>query len=480
MRKILFLLFCSVVSLAAFGQASRTVRGVVFDDKDIPLQGVTVSVVGSPDVSTQSDENGLFEMNVSPYAKYVEASMEGYITKSAEIDGTYLVFKLKIDKNYAKKKAKAEEEARIAAEKEAEAKAKAEAEERARIEAQREAQAKAEAEEKARIAAAMEAEAKAKAKAEEQARIAAEKEAKAKAKAEEEARIAAEKEAAAKAKAEEQARIAAKKEAEAKAKAEEKARIAAQKEAEAKAKAKAEEEARIAARKEAEAKAKAEAEERARIAARKEAEAKAKAEAKAERDRIAKIEAEKIRKEYALKQSGFASMIDVSYRMPIGSDFSSNLGLSYTAGYRLNNAIYVGAGVGLNYFTNNKPLQLAVEAPQGVALSPSAISIPVFAYFRSNFINGRFSPFFALAAGYELAGKQTLHLDLYDVEYATSSFFVNPQLGINFRTTLTTSIYLAVGFQGYVTPCCPSHTGYNAHIKQVFTPGVDIHLGFTF
>lgn len=462
MRKILFLLFCSVVSLAAFGQASRTVRGVVFDDKDIPLQGVTVSVVGSPDVSTQSDENGLFEMNVSPYAKYVEASMEGYITKSAEIDGTYLVFKLKIDKNYAKKKAKAEEEARIAAEKEAEAKAKAEAEERARIEAQREAQAKAEAEEKARIAAAMEAEAKAKAKAEEQ------------------ARIAAEKEAAAKAKAEEQARIAAKKEAEAKAKAEEKARIAAQKEAEAKAKAKAEEEARIAARKEAEAKAKAEAEERARIAARKEAEAKAKAEAKAERDRIAKIEAEKIRKEYALKQSGFASMIDVSYRMPIGSDFSSNLGLSYTAGYRLNNAIYVGAGVGLNYFTNNKPLQLAVEAPQGVALSPSAISIPVFAYFRANFINGRFSPFFALAAGYELAGKQTLHLDLYDVEYATSSFFVNPQLGINFRTTLTTSIYLAVGFQGYVTPCCPSHTGYNAHIKQVFTPGVDIHLGFTF
>ena len=442
MRKILFLLFCSVVSLAAFGQASRTVRGVVFDDEDIPLQGVTVSVVGSPDVSTQSDENGLFEMNVSPYAKYVEASMEGYITKSAEIDGTYLVFKLKIDKNYAKKKAKAEEEARIAAEKEAEAKAKAEAEE------------------KARIAAAMEAEAKAKAKAEEQARIATEKEAKAKTKAEEQARIAAEKEAAAKAKAEEQARIAAEKEAEAKAKAEEKARIAAQKEAEAKAKAKAEEEARI--------------------AARKEAEAKAKAEAKAERDRIAKIEAEKIRKEYARKQSGFASMIDVSYRMPIGSDFSSNLGLSYTAGYRLNNAIYVGAGVGLNYFTNNKPLQLAVDAPQGVVLSPSAISIPVFAYFRANFVNGRFSPFFALAAGYELAGKQTLHLDLYDVEYATSSFFVNPQLGINFRTTLTTSIYLAVGFQGYVTPCCPSHTGYNAHIKQVFTPGVDIHLGFTF
>ncbi len=101
--------------------------------------------------------------------------------------------------------------------------------------------------------------------AEEEARIAAEKEAVAKAKAEEQARIAAQKEAVAKAKAEEQARIAAQKEAEAKAKAEEQARIAAQKEAEvhariaaqkeAKAKAKAEEQARIVAQKEVEAKA---------------------------------------------------------------------------------------------------------------------------------------------------------------------------------------------------------------------------------
>ena len=38
--------------------------------------------------------------------------MEGYVSKSAEIDGTYLVFKLKVDKNYAKKKAKAEERKR--------------------------------------------------------------------------------------------------------------------------------------------------------------------------------------------------------------------------------------------------------------------------------------------------------------------------------------------------------------------------------
>ena len=141
-------------------------------------------------------------------------------------------------------KAKVEEEARIAAEKAA-AEAKAKAEEEARLAAEK-AAAKAKAEEEARI---VEEEAAAKAKAKAEGHIAAEKAAvEVKAKAEDEARVAAEKAAAkAKAKAEEEARIAAEKAAaEAKAKAGEEARVAAEKEA-AEAKANAEEEAHVAA-----------------------------------------------------------------------------------------------------------------------------------------------------------------------------------------------------------------------------------------
>jgi hypothetical protein len=482
MRKILFILFCSVVSLAVFGQTSRAVKGVVFDDKDNPIQGATISVVGSPDVLTQSDEKGHFEMNVSPYAKYVEATKEGYIVKSAEIDGTYLVFKLKVDKNYAKKKAKAEEMENAALLMQGQASrtvkgivfdendyplsgatigivgsadASILSDKNGQFEINGSPYAKyVEASMEGYVSKSAEIDgtylvfklkidknqAKKKAQAEAEERAAAERAAKEKAQAEAEERAAAE-------------------------------RVAKEERAAAERAAKEE---RAAAERAAKEKARAEAEERARI------ETQRKAKAKAERDSIAKIEAEKIKIAYAKKQSGFASIIDISYRMPIGNDFSSNLSLSYTAGYRLNNAIYIGAGLGLNYFMDNKPKHLTVEMPQGATLSPSTISIPVFAYFRANFINGRFSPFFALAAGYELAGKQTLQLDLYNVEYNTSALFVNPQLGINFRTTLTTSIYLAVGFQGYTTLYCPMHTGYSAHIKQVFTPGVDIHLGFTF
>ena len=368
-RKISLLVLCCIASLTIVAQNTRLVKGVVFSDQEIPLKGATITLIGMPG-STQTDENGLFEFSVSPYAKQVEATCEGYLSQKAEIDGTYLIFKLKVDKKYAKQKAKEEEEARLAAQKEAEAKAK------------------------------------------------------------EEAVIAAQK-------------------------AEEQARIAAQKEAIAKA----EEEARIAAQK---------AEEQARIAAE-----------KAERDSIAKIAAEERRIEYAKHQSGFTSMIDVSYRLPFNA-LSGNIGANYIAGYRINNTLLVGAGVGINYFLNSQPSQLSIDTPCGVALNPSAITIPIFDYFRANFMNAQFSPFFALAAGYELGSKQTLNLDLYSVEYNTGGFFANPQIGINYRTTLKTSLYLAIGFQAYTMPYCVEHTGYNATIKQELAYGVDIHLGFTF
>lgn len=386
-RKISLILLCCIASLTIVAQNTRLVKGVVFSDQEIPLKGATITLVGMPG-STQTDENGLFEFSVSPYAKQVEATCEGYFPKKAEIDGTYLIFKLKVDKKYAQKKAKEEEAARKAAQKEA----------------------------------------KAKAKAEEQARLAAEKGTKEKAQAAEQARLTAERKA--------------RQEAETKTK--EQAHIAAQHNAEAKA------------------------EEQARLAAE-----------KAERDSLAKIAAEKRRIEYAKQQSGFASMIDVSYRLPFNAA-SGNIGASYTAGYRISNTLYVGAGVGVNYFLNSQPSQVSIDTPHGVALNPSAITIPVFAYFRANFMNARFSPFFALAAGYELGSKQTLNLDLYSVEYTTGGFFANPQIGINYRTSLKTSLYLSIGFQAYTMPHCIEHTGYNATISQELAYGLDIHLGFTF
>ena len=283
-----------------------------------------------------------------------------------------------------------------------------------------------------------------KAKAEERARIAAEREAAEKAKAEERARIAAEKEAAAKVAAEKRA-------AEEKAKAEERARIAAEKEAAAK----------VAAEKCA-AEEKAKAEERARIAAK-----------KAEQR---KIKAEQNKKLFAEPVKGYSSMVNISYTIKTGYDY---LGLDYIGGYRFDNKNFAGIGVGFRYAYNASPVVLNT-VNEGAMLPGNTYSVPVFVHYRINFLNGRYSPFFGVSAGVNLSTPAEISLALYDVRYTTIGAFINPQIGFNYRMTKKSSVYLAVGFNGYTMPKCIDNTGYSATFKHSFYYSADVHIGLTF
>ena len=269
-------------AMTGMAQSTRLIRGFAQKEDGRPIIGATVTVVDEG-ISGKTAAGGAFELRVSPYARYVEVSYEGFRTVRLEIDGSLLIAKLKVDPNYLK--AKAEEEARIAAEKkaaeEAAIKAKAEAEAAAKSKAEKEAAAKSKAEKEVATKAKAEADTKAKAG----------KEAATKAKAEADTKANAEKETAANAKAEADAKIAAEKKAAAeKAKAEAEAKAKAEKEAAAKAKAEAD--AKIAAEKKAAAE-KAAAEK----AAAEKAAAKAKAEAKADKEAAAKAKKlEKINK----------------------------------------------------------------------------------------------------------------------------------------------------------------------------------------
>ncbi|MBQ3172784.1 MAG: carboxypeptidase regulatory-like domain-containing protein [Alistipes sp.] len=474
MKRFLLTILCVIATTVAMAQGGRTVKGVVLDEKNTPIAGATITVVNS-DVSTTTESNGTFTLVAPTYATEIEASAESYISTRLVIDGSYLMFKLKVDKAYAAAKAKAEEEARIESERKAEAE---------RLAAEREAHLKARAEEQARLAA--EREAYLKARAEEQARIAAEREAAARAKAEEDARIAAEKKA-------EAERIAAEKAAAAKAKAEEDARIAAEKKAEAEriaaekaaaAKAKAEEDARIAAEKAAAAKAKAE--EEARIAAEKAAAAKAKAEEdariaaekKAEAERIAKERADKreaLKIEYAKHIKGYESIVGLSYSM-VGNE--NYVGANYIGGYRINNIFFAGAGVGANMRLGT-PINF-VEIKKPLKLSRGSFYIPIYLHFRAQLLNRRCTPFVALSAGYNVSLPQQFDLELISIKYNASGLFINPQVGVTYRVKPKLGIYCAVGFDASMMPECIDNTGYSATIKQGFKYGINVNLGISF
>ena len=194
---------------------------------------------------------------------------------------------------------------------------------------------------------------------------------------------------------------------------------------------------------------------------------------------IREQKAKRRRELYAEKQKGFASMVDIAYNMVFLTPMTS-IGVTYTAGYKFNNHLYLGAGTGLNYNLEGKVSESSVKSYYSNSLNPHAISIPIFAYFRANLINRRCSPFVALVAGGNLSPKQILRLDWLDVKYRTSGLFANPQIGLNLRTNTKNSLYFAVGLQCFTSPTCIQFTPYNAIVKPSFDYGIDFHLGFTF
>lgn len=222
------------------------------------------------------------------------------------------------------------------------------------------------------------------------------------------------------------------------------------------------------------------AEELARIAAEKEAAAKVAAEKRAAEEKAKAEErariAEQNKKLFAEPVSGYSSMVNLSYTAKTGHDY---FGVDYIGGYRFNNKNFLGIGAGIRYAFTAEALTMN-DLNMGASLPGNSYVVPVFLYYRYNFKNGRFSPFLGLSAGANLSTRAVLHLELCDVKYTTIGGFLDPQVGINYRITPKSSLYLSVGFNLYTMSKCIDNTGYSATFKHSLYYSADIHIGFTF
>lgn len=211
------------------------------------------------------------------------------------------------------------------------------------------------------------------------------------------------------------------------------------------------------------------AEEEARIAEQKRIEAEKKLVEKMER-----------REQWSETQKGYASIVEYESFTGFGEkSVFSNSGVKYIAGYKLNNQLFLGAGLGVNLNYHSAMVDNS-QPSDGCYLNPSLISLPIFAYFRGNILNRRCSPFIAAAGGVSFSPNQTIHFMVGDAKHSNLSPFINPQLGINFRISTYRSIYLAAGLQCRAAPYVVEYTGYNVTLKPVFCYGLTLQLGFMF
>lgn len=337
MKRFILLVLCTMVATAAIAQNERAIKGVVYNEDNVPIANASIRAAGNK-FSVNAD--GSFAITVPSNTREITAYAEGYHPLTLEIEGLYLIFSLKVNKEYLV----AKEMERQAAEQRA-AEAAAAAKKRAAEEAA--------AKEKARKAA-------------------------------EDARIAA---AAAKARAERQAQIT---------------------------------------------------------------------------------------EECKTHTSGFASVLNLS----LAINKQTYAGISYIGGYRINNHYMVGVGAGANLGLGVQESSLA-HGETG-PLSQGSLYFPIFAHFRANFLNKRFSPFAALSAGANIGMPQTLFLDLVETKYNTLGAFINPQVGLSYRLTPKFGIFAAVGLNCFTAPECIESTGYSATIRQSFNYNININLGVTF
>lgn len=173
---------------------------------------------------------------------------------------------------------------------------------------------------------------------------------------------------------------------------------------------------------------------------------------------------------------GYQQSVDAGYNVQLSIAGNDLFGLNYIGGFRFNDTFFLGAGTGLNFRLNHP----AFERDNGYPMKLNAVHIPLYAHFRAYLLKERIAPFLALSLGGRLSTKRTFDLDLGEVKYGTCGLLLNPQVGVNVRTSPKGSAYLALGFCGHTMPVLDGISSSAASFRSEFQYGIDVHVGFTF
>lgn len=99
-RDIALTLLVLLIPLISAAQSNRVVKGLVYGESGGPIVGATV-YAGGADLSVKTDEEGRFTITIPISMAELRAECPGYHALVLRIDGPFMVFKMKIDKDYA-------------------------------------------------------------------------------------------------------------------------------------------------------------------------------------------------------------------------------------------------------------------------------------------------------------------------------------------------------------------------------------------
>ncbi len=144
-------------------------------------------------------------------------------------------------------------------------------------------------------------------------------------------------------------------------------------------------------------------------------------------------EVEKLTKEPIQAEGGISSgeldlksiyrgVIELGYQIGVGDYGTDRLKLDLINSYQINSYFSLGFGIGLRYYFEEEEEAL----------------VPFFAYFRSNFMDNKTSPYFSLGMGYSLNASR---------DFEGYGFIFNPTVGITFKVSERSVMNIGIGYE---------------------------------
>lgn len=227
----------------------------------------------------------------------------------------------------------------------------------------------------------------------------------------------------------------------------------------------------------------------------KEAQEKAEAERRAAEERLkaekerqkAERRAERLKILSAPIQPRFESLVQANFTY-VQYDIDMNVGLNYIAGWRFNNTLFLGAGIGasFDFYDHDDYIYFRpeIQTEEQTYVDGSSWQFPLFAHMRAYLTGGKpVQFFFGLSTGYifEPDSRVIIYHNIQESQYTNyngGGFFVAPGLGINIRLNSKVGFDISASYQGRWQKAVYYYP--DNMYENKWLSGVNINLGLTF
>ncbi len=178
------------------------------------------------------------------------------------------------------------------------------------------------------------------------------------------------------------------------------------------------------------------------------------------------------------QNKGYEKSIEIGYSVGVAKYNNDNIHLSIINGYRFNNTLYAGIGVGVGYSNSLDGIDISTLR-YTTEYRTDAILLPIYGNIKANLSNDtKISPFLSLNIGYTFDANQYLR--------DAPGFFLQPNFGVDFKITDQTSIYGLVGINlqhfeyTYTRNIGSTTSDWEITTKSEMFKAIDLKIGFKF